>query len=202
MKSSAGKIYLNGTDITPLSIRKRIEAGVAYIPEDRQNVGLVMNFRLSDNLALKRYYQALFSNHTVLKKKAFEENGERLIEKFDIRSSRGNKTITSSMSGGNQQKAIIAREIDLKTPLIIFMQPTRGLDIGAISNIHKQIIAERDRGAAVLLISLELDEIMDCADTIGVIFDGRINRIAKASELTVNEVGRFMMGVEKGGEVV
>ena len=135
-----------------------------------------------------------------MNKMAFSENGNRLIEEYDIRSSNGNSTITRAMSGGNQQKAIIAREIDLKTPLIIFMQPTRGLDIGAISNIHKQIIAERDRGAAVLLISLELDEIMDCADTIGVIFDGRINRIAKASELTVNEVGRFMMGVTDGGE--
>ncbi len=186
--------------MTDLPIRKRIEAGVAYIPEDRQNTGLVLGFSLEDNLALKRYYQAVFSNKTIMNKKAFEKNGKRLINEFDIRSSRGNKTTTRDMSGGNQQKAIIAREIDLKTPLIIFMQPTRGLDIGAISNIHKQIIAERDRGAAVLLISLELDEVMDCADTIGVIFDGKINRIAKASDLTVNEVGRFMMGVEKGEE--
>ena len=160
----------------------------------------VLLWDLSDNLVLKKYYKNAFASHTVLNKKAIEENGSRLIEEYDIRSSRGNKTISSSMSGGNQQKAIIAREIDLKTPLIIFMQPTRGLDIGAISNIHKQMIAERDRGAAVLLISLELDEIMDCADTIGVIFDGRINRIAKASELSVNEVGRFMMGVNEGGE--
>ncbi len=198
--AAGGKITLNGTDITTHSIRQRIEEGVAYIPEDRQNVGLVLNFTLRDNLALKRYYQAAFAKKGVMDNKAFEENGKRLIEEFDIRSSNGNATITRSMSGGNQQKAIIAREIDLKTPLIIFMQPTRGLDIGAISNIHKQIIAERDRGAAVLLISLELDEIMDCADTIGVIFDGRINRIAKASDLTVNEVGRFMMGVEEGGE--
>ena len=199
-KASKGKIYLNGEDMTDLPIRKRIEAGVAYIPEDRQNTGLVLGFSLEDNLALKRYYQAVFSNKTIMNKKAFEKNGKRLINEFDIRSSRGNKTITHDMSGGNQQKAIIAREIDLKTPLIIFMQPTRGLDIGAISNIHKQIIAERDRGAAVLLISLELDEVMDCADTIGVIFDGKINRIAKTSNLTVNEVGRFMMGVEKGEE--
>ena len=199
-KCRSGKITLCGKDITDLPIRKRTEAGVAYIPEDRQNVGLVMGFNLSDNLVLKKYYKDGFAKHKVLNKKAIEENGDRLIEDYDIRSSRGNRTITSSMSGGNQQKAIIAREIDLKTPLIIFMQPTRGLDIGAISNIHKQMIAERDRGAAVLLISLELDEIMDCADTIGVIFDGRINRIAKASELSVNEVGRFMMGVAGGGE--
>lgn len=197
---SSGTITLAGKDITRMPIRKRIEAGVAYIPEDRHNVGLVLNFTLCDNLALKMYYNSVFSKHTVINKKAFASNGSRLIDDFDIRSSKGNATITRSMSGGNQQKAIIAREIDLKTPLIIFMQPTRGLDIGAISNIHKQIIAERDRGAAVLLISLELDEIMDCADTIGVIFDGKINRIAKASELTVHEVGRFMMGVADGGE--
>lgn len=199
-KCKSGTISLCGKDITNYSIRKRTEEGIAYIPEDRQNVGLVMGFTLADNLILKQYYKKDFSKHKVLDKKAIEKNGERLLNDYDIRSSRGNKTITSSMSGGNQQKAIIAREIDLKTPLIIFMQPTRGLDIGAISNIHKQMIAERDRGAAVLLISLELDEIMDCADTIGVIFDGKINRIAKASELSVAEVGRFMMGVEEGGK--
>ena len=199
-KCKGGRITLCGKDITDLSIRKRTEEGIAYIPEDRQNVGLVMGFSLSDNIVLKTYYKKGFSSHTVLDRKAIDKNSERLIEEYDIRSSRGNRTVTSSMSGGNQQKAIIAREIDLKTPLIIFMQPTRGLDIGAISNIHKQMIAERDRGAAVLLISLELDEIMDCADTIGVIFDGKINRIAKASELSINEVGRFMMGVEEGGK--
>ena len=197
---TAGRITLNGTDITDMPIRKRIETGVAYIPEDRHNVGLVLNYTLRDNLALKRYYEAAFSKHMVMNKTAFSDNGNRLIAEYDIRSNNGNSTITRTMSGGNQQKAIIAREIDLKTPLIIFMQPTRGLDIGAISNIHKQIIAERDRGAAVLLISLELDEIMDCADTIGVIFDGQINHIARVSELTVNEVGRFMMGVTDGGE--
>ncbi|MCR5166788.1 MAG: ABC transporter ATP-binding protein [Oscillospiraceae bacterium] len=197
---SSGRIMLNGNDITHLPIRKRIESGVAYIPEDRHNVGLVLAFDLSNNLALKQYYKDIFSHRSVIDRKAFDDNGSRLIEKYDIRSSNGCKTITGSMSGGNQQKAIIAREIELETPLIIFMQPTRGLDIGAISNIHKQIIAERDRGAAVLLISLELDEIMDCADTIGVIFDGRIEHIHKASELTVNEVGRFMAGVGDGGE--
>jgi len=101
------------------------------------------------------------------------------------------------MSGGNQQKAIIAREIDMQTPLIIFMQPTRGLDAGAVMNIHRQIVAERDRGAAVLLISLELDEIIDCADTIAVIYNGSINKIAPASELTVDDIGLYMMGVGK-----
>ena len=127
-----------------------------------------------------------------------EDYSQRLIRDYDIRSSRGPQTVTRSMSGGNQQKAIIARELDLETPLIIFMQPTRGLDVGAISRIHEQIIAQRDRGAAVLLISLELDEIMNCADTIGVIFEGRINKIAPASTLTVDDVGLYMMGVGGG----
>jgi len=193
--SKEGTILLNGTDITRASIRERAEAGVAYIPEDRHDVGLVMGFTLKDNLALKKYYQALFSHNLVMDDIIFREHGNKLIGQHDIRSSKGNDTIVDSMSGGNQQKAIIAREIDLKGRLIIFMQPTRGLDVGAISNVHKNIIAERDRGAAVLLVSLELDEVMNCADTIGVIYDGKINKIASASEMTVNEVGRYMMGV-------
>ena len=199
-KAKSGSIQLSGKDITSFSIRKRTEEGVAYIPEDRHNVGLVLGFDLKNNLSLKEYYRPKMSHNSRLDLKAMTENGERLIKDYDIRSSKGINTIVRTMSGGNQQKAIIARELELQTPLIIFMQPTRGLDIGAISNIHKQMIAERDRGAAVLLISLELDEVMDCADTIGVIFDGRINRIAKASELTIDEVGRFMMGVGNRGE--
>ncbi|MCR5733258.1 MAG: ABC transporter ATP-binding protein [Lachnospiraceae bacterium] len=197
--TKSGHILLNGKDITNASIRDRIEAGITYIPEDRQNVGLVMGYNLRDNLALKVYYLTRFSKKTVMLNDELESHGKNLIEGYDIRTSKGNSTIVSSMSGGNQQKAIIAREIDLGGSLVIFMQPTRGLDVGAISNIHKQIIRERDRGAAVLLISLELDEVMNLADTIGVIFDGRINKIADASELTVNEVGEFMMGVT--GEV-
>ena len=123
-----------------------------------------------------------------------------MISRYDIRSGQGIKTIVRSMSGGNQQKAIIGREIELKSPLMIFVQPTRGLDIGAIENIHKQIIQERDAGKAILLISLELDEIMNCADTIGVIYNGKIQKIADAKSLTTNEVGEFMMGVKRDGE--
>ena len=196
-----GTISLNGKDITRMSIRDRIEEGIAYIPEDRHGVGLVMGYNLKNNLALKKYYDAAFSHHMIMDNKAFERHGTRLIQEYDIRSSKGNDTLVNSMSGGNQQKAIIAREIDLNRKLIIFMQPTRGLDVGAISNIHRQIIEERDRGAAVLLVSLELDEVMNCADTIGVIYDGSINRIAKASQLSVDEIGRYMMGVkdQEGG---
>ncbi|MCR5346651.1 MAG: ABC transporter ATP-binding protein [Fretibacterium sp.] len=199
-KSQSGKIFLNGRDITGLSVRERVEAGIAYIPEDRHNVGLVLDFTLRDNLMLRQYYQAKFTHRHFMDEAAFEKYGEELIRRYDIRSNQGGATIVRSMSGGNQQKAIIARELDLKTPLVVFMQPTRGLDAGAVSNIHRRIIEERDRGAAVLLISLDLDEIMDCSDTVAVIFGGRISRIAPAASLTVDEIGLYMMGV-RGGEV-
>ncbi|MCR4818793.1 MAG: ABC transporter ATP-binding protein [Fretibacterium sp.] len=198
-KCHGGKIFLNGRDITDLSIRGRVEAGIAYIPEDRHNVGLVLDFTLRDNLMLRQYYRARFAHRHIMNEVAFDEYGNELISRYDIRSNQGDATITRSMSGGNQQKAIIARELDLKTPLVVFMQPTRGLDAGAVSNIHQQIIAERDRGAAVLLISLDLDEIMDCSDTVGIIFGGRINKIAPAASLTMEEIGLYMMGV-KGGQ--
>lgn len=197
MQCSSGKITLNGQDITHSSVRERIKNGIAYIPEDRHNVGLVLDFTLRDNFPLRQYYSPRFSRKGVINEAAFNEHGLKLLDRYDIRSSQGNATITRSMSGGNQQKAIIAREIDMQTPLIIFMQPTRGLDAGAVMNIHKQIISERDRGAAVLLISLDLDEIMDCADTIAVIYNGSINKIAPAKELTVDDIGLYMMGVGK-----
>ena len=195
LKAHKGKIFLNGKDITGESIRKRTEEGIAYIPEDRQNFGLVMDFSLADNLGLRGYYKEPYARKGVLQQKVFSENSEKLIEKYDIRSGQGSSTITRSMSGGNQQKAIIAREIETEADLMIFVQPTRGLDIGAIENIHKQIIGERDKGKAILLISLELDEVMNLADTIGVIYNGSINKIADAKTLTANEVGEFMMGV-------
>lgn len=197
MPCASGRITLNGQDITHSTVRDRINAGVAYIPEDRHNVGLVLDFTLRDNFPLRQYYSPQFSSRGVISESAFNEQGKKLLERYDIRSSQGGATITRSMSGGNQQKAIIAREIDMQTPLIIFMQPTRGLDAGAVMNIHKQIVAERDRGAAVLLISLDLDEILDCADTIAVIYSGNINKIAPASELTADDIGLYMMGVQK-----
>ena len=132
----------------------------------------------------------------MLRPDEFEKYGQRLIEEYDIRSGQGTMTQVRSMSGGNQQKAIVGREIELQSDLMIFVQPTRGLDIGAIENIHKQIIAERNKGKAILLISLELDEIMNCADTIGVIYNGAIDKIAPAETLTMNQVGEFMMGVK------
>lgn len=195
VKPSHGKIFLNGKDITQTSIRSRNLEGISYIPEDRQNVGLVMDISLSDNLALKNYFKPPFSRKGVVAGDEFVKYSDELIDKYDIRSGQGSDTIVRSMSGGNQQKAIIAREIELDSSLLIFVQPTRGLDIGAIENIHRQIIAQRDKGKAVLLISLELDEVMNLADTIGVIYNGKIEKIADAKTLTPGEVGEFMMGV-------
>ena len=193
---SGGTVTLCGHDITNASVREHITAGVAYIPEDRHNVGLVLDFMLMGNFPLRLYDTPKYSRMSIIKYDEFNTQSDKLISAYDIRSSNGGETITREMSGGNQQKAIIAREIDMKTPLIIFMQPTRGLDAGAVMNIHKHIVAERDRGAAVLLISLDLDEIFDCADTIGVIYNGSINKISPASEISTDEIGLYMMGVK------
>jgi len=195
-KVSGGKIFLNGKDITNESIRKRTEYGISYIPEDRQSFGLVLDFDISTNLALKQYYREPFARKGILNKEEFEQVGTKLIDKYDIRSGQGIKTQVRSMSGGNQQKTIIAREIELQSPLMIFVQPTRGVDIGAIENIHKMMIQERDQGKAILLVSLELEEIMNVADTIGVIYNGQLQKIASSESLTTNEVGEYMMGAK------
>ena len=194
-----GHIFLNGEEITHKSIRERALAGISYIPEDRQERGLEMDFSLAENLGLKSYFEEPFSKKGIMNKDAFDTYGEKLIGEYDIRSGQGIRTIVRSMSGGNQQKAIIAREIERDSSLCIFVQPTRGLDIGAIENIHRQIIAERDKGHAILLISLELDEVMNLADTIGVIYSGELLKIADAKTLTPHEVGEFMMGVKQHG---
>jgi simple sugar transport system ATP-binding protein len=196
VRPSKGSIRLAGRDISAERIRRRIEEGIAYIPEDRQKYGVILDFALQENLAVKQYYLPPFSKKSVLQEDGFKNYAEDLSRRFDIRSGQGTRTVTRSMSGGNQQKAIVAREISLDSRLLIFVQPTRGLDIGAIENIQKQIIAERDMGRAVLLISLELDEVMNLADTIGVIYNGELLRISAASELTPNEVGKYMMGVK------
>lgn len=196
-KVHSGSISLNGKEITHSTIRGRTKEGISYIPEDRQHYGVVMDFTLEENLALKTYYEEPFAKSGVLNSKAFEDNASQLIDAYDVRSGQGGATIIRSMSGGNQQKAIIAREIELDSPLMIFVQPTRGLDIGAIENIHRQIIGERDKGKAVLLVSLELDEVMNLADTIGVIYNGQLQKVASAKSLTATQVGEFMMGVGK-----
>lgn len=196
MKASAGTIKLNGKDITHMSIRERTREGMSYIPEDRQKVGLILDFPLWENLSIKNYDQEPYSVRGILNDEEMERYAERLIKEYDVRSGQGADSIVRSMSGGNQQKAIIAREIELDSSLMIFVQPTRGLDIGAIENIRQQILRERDKGRAVLLISMELDEIMALADTIGVIYNGEILKISEASSMTKNEVGKYMMGVK------
>ena len=193
----SGKITLNGKDITNLSIRNRNKEGIAYIPEDRQDVGLIMDFNLNNNLASKNYYKEGFSRKGVLNFGKIRTYGKELIDKYDIRSGQEGITIVRSMSGGNQQKVIIGREIEQDTPLIIFVQPTRGLDIGAVTNIHNYIIQERDKGKAILLISLELEEVMNLADTIGVIYNGELLKIEEAKNMTSTEVGAYMMGVKE-----
>ena len=197
VKTAGGSIWLDGKDITSDSIRSRMQAGISYIPEDRQNTGVVMDFMLGENLALRRYYHNPYSAGGILQFDEIRKNAAALIDRYDIRSGQGTKTIVRSMSGGNQQKAIVGREIEEHSKLIIFVQPTRGLDIGAIENIHRQILEERDRGAAILLISLELDEIMELADTIGVIFSGELLKTAPAETMSSHDVGRYMMGVKE-----
>jgi simple sugar transport system ATP-binding protein len=192
---SAGSISLKGEEISRLSIKERIARGISYIPEDRQKDGLVMDLTLRDNLAIKTFDREPFAKKGVLQPEAFEQQATDLIERYDIRSGQGSQTMTRSMSGGNQQKAIIAREVELDSDLLIFVQPTRGLDVGAIANIHQQILEQRDKGKAVLLVSLELDEVLALADTICVAFRGQILKTDSAKNLSKEEVGQYMMGV-------
>lgn len=197
---AGGVIRLQQKEITHDPVRQRNLKGIAYIPEDRQAYGLILDDPITDNLALKQYFQEPFSTPGgKLRPEAFTRFARRLIDTYDIRSNRGEVSITRSLSGGNQQKMIIAREIEQDTPLIIFVQPTRGLDVGAIENTWQQILREREKGKAILLISLELDEIMALADTIGVMYNGEMLEIQPASALTAMEIGAYMMGV-KGHE--
>jgi len=193
----SGTIQLSGRDITTAAVRQRTIGGISYIPEDRQDVGLILDFPLADNLASKSYFKPPFSHRGILRPEEFASYADDLIERYDIRCSNGAATLTRSMSGGNQQKAIVAREVEQDACLMIFVQPTRGLDIGAILAIRRRILEERDRGRAVLLVSLELDEILALADTIGVMFAGQMIKVAAADTLTREEVGEYMMGVKQ-----
>ena len=197
VKAASGKILLKGRDVTDAPVRERCLAGLSYIPEDRQETGTIPDMTLQDNLALREYFRQPFSQKGILRQEAFRSYAEKLIGDYDIRCAQGPDTVLRSMSGGNQQKAIVGREIEEQTDLIIFVQPTRGMDIGAIENIHRQILQERERGAAILLISLELDEIMNLADTVGVLYRGEMLKVESADKLTTQEVGRYMMGVKE-----
>ena len=196
LEAATGQILLAGEDIGALSIRRRMEAGLSYVPEDRQEVGLLLDFFLRQNLATRRYYRPPFSIRYVLREGEFDVFAGRLIANYDIRGALDGQVPMRSLSGGNQQKAIVAREIELGSRLMIFVQPTRGLDIGATRAIHQRILDERAAGRAILLVSMELDEVKLLADTIGVMFEGKMNRIAPAHELSIDEIGEYMMGVK------
>lgn len=191
-----GEIDFLGNNIAVNTINERIKQGISYVPEDRHATALILDETLENNIALKKMDTPLFLKKIFLKKNEISRYADDILGKYDVRSGQGGVTVVRSMSGGNQQKAIIGREIELNAELLIFVQPTRGLDVGAIENIWKLIIAERDKGKAILLISLELDEIMNLADTIGVIYNGRIDKIAPRSSLTEREIGSYMMGVK------
>ena len=194
----SGKITMGGKDITKASIRQRSVMGMSHIPEDRHKHGLVLDYTLEDNLVLQRYFEPEFTSKAgFLKRKNIRDYATKLIEQYDVRSGQGPVTVARSMSGGNQQKAIIAREVDRNPELLVAVQPTRGLDVGAIEYIHKQLIAQRDAGKAVLLVSLELDEVMDVPDRILVMYEGEIVGEFDPKKTTQEELGLYMSGAKR-----
>ena len=196
--ASGGTITMCGVDITHAPIRRRSILGMSHIPEDRHKHGLVLDYTLEDNMILQRYFEPEFTDKFgFLRRKNIRAYAERLIEQYDVRSGQGPVTAARSMSGGNQQKAIIAREIDKNPQLLIAVQPTRGLDVGAIEYIHKQIVAQRDAGKAVLLVSLELDEVMSLSDRILVMYEGEIVGELDPAKTTVQELGLYMAGAKR-----
>jgi ABC-type uncharacterized transport system ATPase subunit len=196
-KFSAGHISLCGHEITTAPIRERSKLGMSHIPEDRHKYGLILDYTLEENLVLQRYWQPEFQKHGFLRKGMIRQYAEKLIRQYDIRSGQGPVTIARSMSGGNQQKAIIAREVDKGPELLVAVQPTRGLDVGAIEYIHKQLIAQRDAGKAILLVSLELDEVMNVSDRILVMYEGEIVGEFDPKTTSVNELGLYMAGAKR-----
>ncbi len=196
-KMQRGEVTLCGKNITKAPIRSRYKTGISHIPEDRQKHGLVLDYSLEDNLVLQRYWQPEFEKAGFIKSQAVRVYAEGLINQYDIRSGEGATTIVRGMSGGNQQKAIIARELDKEHQLLVAVQPTRGLDVGAIEFIHKQLVATRDAGKAVLLMSLELDEVMNVSDRILVMYEGEIVGELNPKETTVQELGLYMSGAKR-----
>ena len=196
-KTESGRIILNDEDITHKSIRYRNTHGMSHIPEDRHKHGLVLDYSLEQNMVLQRYYEPEFSKGGFIRFKSVKDYAENLIDKFDVRSSNGAKSTARSMSGGNQQKAIVAREMDRAHNLLVAVQPTRGLDVGAIEFIHQQIVKSRDEGTAVLLVSLELDEVMNLSDRILVMYEGEIVGELDPKKTTVQELGLYMAGAKR-----
>ncbi len=198
-KTSGGTVTLCGHDISHASIRQR-NRYLSHIPEDRHKHGLILDFTLEQNMVLQKYREPRFQHLGFIKEGEVRAYAQQLIEQYDVRSGQGPITVARSMSGGNQQKAIIAREIDRELPLIVAVQPTRGLDVGAIEYIHKQLVAERDRGRAVLLVSLELDEVMSLSDRILVMYEGEIVGELDPKKTSVQELGLYMAGAKRAAE--
>ena len=196
-KQSSGTFTLCGQDISHANVRSRSKAGMSHIPEDRHKYGLVLDYSLEQNLVLQRYWQPEFRKGAFIRFDAVRQYADRLIGEFDIRSGQGAVTTSRSMSGGNQQKAIVARELDKDPKLLLAVQPTRGLDVGAIEYIHKQLVRKRDEGAAVLLISLELDEVMNLSDRILVMYEGELVGEFDPKTVTVEELGLYMAGAKR-----
>ena len=196
-KAAGGKVELCGRDITSASVRDRSNCGMSHIPEDRHKHGLILDYTLEQNMVLQKYMEPRFHNHGFIRFEAVREYAQQLIDQYDVRSGQGPVTVARSMSGGNQQKAIVAREIDRDKPLIVAVQPTRGLDVGAIEYIHKQLVAQRDAGKAVLLVSLELDEVMNLSDRILVMYEGEIVGEFDHKQVTVEELGLYMAGAKR-----
>ena len=195
-----GTILLGDHDVTKESIRRRSILGTSHIPEDRHKHGMVLDYSLENNMVLQEYFKPEFTDQFgFLKKDKIRDYAEKLIQQYDVRSSQGPVTIARSMSGGNQQKAIIAREIDKDPKLLIAVQPTRGVDIGAVEFIHKKLVEQRDAGKGVLLVSLELDEVMNVADRILVMYGGEIVGEFDPDQVTVEELGLYMTGAKRQG---
>ena len=194
----SGKILFNEKDITRSSIRNRIDEGIAHIPEDRHKRGLILDYTMEDNMVLKVYKNEPFSKSGLINRSKITEYANNIIETFDVRAGEGGKSMARSLSGGNQQKGIIGREVQSNPDLLIAVQPTRGLDVGSIEYIHKRLVEQRDSGKAVLLVSLELDEILNVSDRIAIVNNGELIGIVNASETDENEVGLMMAGIKRG----
>lgn len=192
-----GQIFLGDVDITKETIRYKNTHGLGHIPEDRHKHGLVLDYTLGENLVLQEYFTKEYQSHGFLKFNRIKEHAEELIENFDIRSGQGDVTVARSMSGGNQQKAILAREMSRNPKVLIAVQPTRGLDVGAIEYIHKKLVAQRDQGNAILLVSLELDEVMNLSDRILVMYEGEIVANLDPKDISIQELGLYMAGSKR-----
>lgn len=194
----SGNIIFKGKNIVKESIRQRIDDGMAHIPEDRHKRGLILDYTMEDNMVLKAYRNKPFSKNGLINRAKISEYAKKIIETFDVRSGEGGKSIARSLSGGNQQKGVIGREIESDPDFLIAVQPTRGLDVGSIEYIHKRLVEQRDLGKAVLLVSLELDEVLNVSDRIAVVNNGELIGIVNANETNENEVGLMMAGIKKG----